>query len=519
MRTPVTPRVLLLAVGGILGLVLCAGFARAGQRASRSCRRSIGVNVHDFVHTSLKIMDACHQRTGRQTQDCNMLSSPQFAVARVRADSIMGAQCMDAADVLTNYARVEKATDLGGVLLPALQRLLESNGAALQGPPSTAGDGVSAKSKSRCSRAIGKATTAIVTQVLGRAVACQRGKDKKATSFGAIDEQCFQVDAPKQEAKVRSSITRKCAGLSGPQVGSCSPLPDCVITQSLVTARAAAEDTYGAPPDARGGQCGNGILDVGEFCDDGNRNDQDACTNECVPARCGDGIVEVGVEECDDANNVETDACTHLCQLARCGDGIVEAGVEECDDGAAMPNADCADCRRPPVTCTAAGLLATGSLVAKSGAPDLGGVTVELSYPAPLGIPGSGADPSVRTRVTDVSGAGGFPTVNDTDSNGDGVDDDLKYGYALAGGAIPIGPLVQVQFDCPAGTMVLPASLPCSVTDASDTNGLSLSTCTVDGSPCRVDADCQPPKATADEGTCDTSPRPRCTITLAPPPG
>jgi cysteine-rich repeat protein len=350
-------------------------------------------------------------------------------------------------------------------------------------------------------------------------VACQRGKDKKATSFGAIDEQCFQADAPKQEAKARSSITRKCAGLSGPQVGSCSPLPDCVITQSLVTARAAAEDAYGAPPDARGSLCGNGIPDVGEFCDDGNRNDQDACTNECVPAVCGDGIVETGVEECDDGNNVETDACTHLCQLARCGDGIVEAGVEECDDGAAMPNADCADCHRPPVTCTAAGLLATGSLVAQGGTPsDLAGVTIELSYSAPLGIPGSGADPSVRARVTDVSGAGGFPTVNDTDSNGDGVDDDLKYGYAVAGAGIPIGPLVQVQFDCPAGTMVLPASLPCIVTDASDSSGQSLSHCTVDGSSCRVDADCQPPKAMADEGVCDTSPRPRCTITLAPAP-
>jgi hypothetical protein len=179
-----------------------------------------------------------------------------------------------------------------------------------------------------------------------------------------------------------------------------------------------------------------------------------------------------------------------------------------------MPNAKCADCHRPPVVCTDTGVVATASLVAQVGTPsDLAGVTVELSYPPPLDIPGSGNAQSVRARVTDVSGAGGFAGVNDADSNGDGVDDDLMYPYAVPGGAIPIGPLVQVQFDCPVGTMVFPASLPCNVTDASDSFGNSLSHCSGDGSDCRVDADCAPPQ------TCDTASRPRCTVTLAPPPG
>jgi len=48
--------------------------------------------------------------------------------------------------------------------------------------------------------------------------------------------------------------------------------------------------------------CGNGRVDPGEECDDGNGNDGDACLATCRRARCGDGVVRVGVEECDDGN-------------------------------------------------------------------------------------------------------------------------------------------------------------------------------------------------------------------------
>lgn len=49
--------------------------------------------------------------------------------------------------------------------------------------------------------------------------------------------------------------------------------------------------------------CGNGVLDAGETCDDGNRVDDDDCLSTCVPAVCGDGFAATfGVEareECD----------------------------------------------------------------------------------------------------------------------------------------------------------------------------------------------------------------------------
>ncbi len=82
-------------------------------------------------------------------------------------------------------------------------------------------------------------------------------------------------------------------------------------------------------------QCGDGIADpdLGEECDDGNLDDTDECLSTCKRARCGDGIVEVGVEQCDDGNSDDTDACPTTCNDAACGDGFLEKGVEQCDDG------------------------------------------------------------------------------------------------------------------------------------------------------------------------------------------
>jgi hypothetical protein len=54
----------------------------------------------------------------------------------------------------------------------------------------------------------------------------------------------------------------------------------------------------------------------------------------CVPIGvCGDGVKEPN-EECDDgANNGDTKACTKLCKKNVCGDGKLNVGVEECDNG------------------------------------------------------------------------------------------------------------------------------------------------------------------------------------------
>ncbi len=79
--------------------------------------------------------------------------------------------------------------------------------------------------------------------------------------------------------------------------------------------------------------CGDDILQPGEICDDGNLDENDDCTSKCKPSVCGDGILREDTEECDDANAITTDACLPTCKLAICGDAVIWAGKETCDDG------------------------------------------------------------------------------------------------------------------------------------------------------------------------------------------
>jgi len=86
--------------------------------------------------------------------------------------------------------------------------------------------------------------------------------------------------------------------------------------------------------------CGDGVVDEGEACDDGNGSNADGCVEGCVEASCGDGFVHEGVEACDDGNDVNDDGCTNQCALASCGDGVLDEG-EDCDDGNSSNEDDC----------------------------------------------------------------------------------------------------------------------------------------------------------------------------------
>lgn len=94
--------------------------------------------------------------------------------------------------------------------------------------------------------------------------------------------------------------------------------------------------------------CGNGIVEAGEVCDDGNVLDHDGCSADCTSdEKCGNGIVDLSMGEvCDDKNQLSGDGCSADCKSDEsCGNGIIDVG-EMCDTGSLLQGQRCsADCK------------------------------------------------------------------------------------------------------------------------------------------------------------------------------
>jgi cysteine-rich repeat protein len=69
-------------------------------------------------------------------------------------------------------------------------------------------------------------------------------------------------------------------------------------------------------------RCGNGKVEAGETCDDGNTVDGDGCDSNCTVTACGNGIKTAG-EVCDDGNPISGDGCEPTCKGT--GSGRYEA--------------------------------------------------------------------------------------------------------------------------------------------------------------------------------------------------
>lgn len=160
----------------------------------------------------------------------------------------------------------------------------------------------------------------------------------------------------------------------------CLPPGDCVVAEGRVgvaapdgsacSAGICVGGLCGAP------RCGDALLTAPEECDDGNGVETDGCTSTCELARCGDGVVQLGVERCDDGNRQAGDGCTADCaKVEVCGDGLLDEG-ELCDDGNANPNDDCHRCQ--PVVWSAALRVGAGDIDATTlGASFFLGVAVD----------------------------------------------------------------------------------------------------------------------------------------------
>lgn len=105
----------------------------------------------------------------------------------------------------------------------------------------------------------------------------------------------------------------------------------------------AVEDTTEDEDIWVGPVCGNGIIELGEVCDDNNNFSGDGCSLDCLSTEeCGNAIVDLD-EQCDDGNFNPGDGCDAECKNEEgCGNGVIGVG-EQCDDGNLVNGDGCSD--------------------------------------------------------------------------------------------------------------------------------------------------------------------------------
>jgi fibro-slime domain-containing protein len=259
--------------------------------------------------------------------------------------------------------------------------------------------------------------------------------------------------------------------------------------------------------------CGNGAVESGEQCDDGNTNSNDGCSSLCqredhwtcpVPNQpcikveyCGDGVVQTALgETCDDGNAIPGDGCSGLCVVEAgyscpptggkctkiwvCGNGIVDTG-EACDDGNTAAKDGCsADC-----------------------------TTVEPGWTCPKGVNNTGGPCTLLPVNTCGDGrrAGGESCDDGNTTSGDGCSStcvaEVGWICPSAGGACKLGEYCGdkvVELDigetCDDGNTV--GGDGCNPQCTVEPNYI----CSVEGQPCKSTVECGDRKITGTE-QCD----------------
>lgn len=160
------------------------------------------------------------------------------------------------------------------------------------------------------------------------------------------------VACPDSEGSTQTSATETSTSTETDPDGPL-PSPEDTDTSASAESTATASSTSGSTTEVTttgsDGLCGDGVIDMGEECDNGDENNEEGlCTPDCTLA-CGDGELQ-GDEECDlGPMNNNKGTCTKACADARCGDGYIQPG-EDCDDGDVQNSLDPGQCH--PITCT-----------------------------------------------------------------------------------------------------------------------------------------------------------------------
>ena len=471
----------IVLLSGSVAVASSAAAAPASPVAvARSCRTAIAHALGRLARLGLRELERCELRKarGRTDRDCTVLragvdKSTTYRRWAHRVTKIISARCPQDTTARDSYPGDPNAP---GAIVGEPVLAIASIGATVEAGARDAGSasiatarGAAASASPDCFAAIAAARTLVATATMKTALRCQAVRDHGGLATGPLAPDCQVPPADDVIRTAAGRIAGACGHVGGLAIGACDALPSCALDAAVETgielARIAA------------GECGNGVLDRGEECDDGNDDPTDEC-HQCVAAVCGNGRVEAD-EECDDGNPTDFDGCTD-CRVAVCGDGVTE-GHEECDDANDVPLDGCTDCRSDPVACSSAGILATVTFDFDAVRFPIAGVRIRLAYDnAALSIPGSAVALSVIQRVKNVTGVSAGVTFavadrDDLPSEGarDGVDDTLQTLFAAGSGQLPAGPFEQVRFDC-SGAEARASQIKCTADQVTDPNLIAI---------------------------------------------
>jgi len=115
------------------------------------------------------------------------------------------------------------------------------------------------------------------------------------------------------------SSSSSSSAASDPTTGATGSAAGASSDTGLTDVSAGPTTEPGTASTAADGVCGDGALDPGEQCDDGDLDERDECTSKCAPPSCDDGLV----------SGTETDLdCGGGC--VKCGGGATCGGAGDC---------------------------------------------------------------------------------------------------------------------------------------------------------------------------------------------